>query len=240
MVIKKNKLGVVDFVKNPFFYDPTKYSFQKELKGKGAKICIIGSGVPDHNDITNIEESISFIDADNKDNTNDSHGLSTIVGGILTSKNPKSVNGLCQESKLYFTKAIKNNGEISLKSVNASILWAIIKKVNIIIIPFEIEESNDDFSNIVKKAYSSNISIFSPKPKSNKEECILYVSSSNKDNETYCLNENYVSTFIGNKYIETSGSHYLAGLVGGLASLCIEENPKVSVNQIYHSLLNKN
>ena len=91
-------------LESPYTYDPKNFGF-KEIKGngKGIKICIIDSGVPQHSLFpvfktwTNVTDNNTFYDT---------LGHSTVVSGVIGSNDEKLIKGIADKSELLFVKAI--------------------------------------------------------------------------------------------------------------------------------------
>ncbi len=143
-----------------YMYDPSLYF--KDIKynkynGEDVKVCVIGTGVPFHKDFGNIEEYVNF---SQEATTEDKHGLSVQIGGIIGANNPEDgVIGMAFSSSLYFAKALDDNGSGDINSLNASLLWSIVKNVDLVVIPFEFPEANSALVATMKKIKEQNICV---------------------------------------------------------------------------------
>jgi len=239
---------------SPLLYDSKVFGItRKNLLGDNVKIAIISTGLPYHKDFDNIDDFETF---DDSLSPNDEHGNSTMVAGIIGANN--DVDGICgiaPKSSIYIAKALSNSGQGNLNSINASILWAIVKEVDIILLPFEFIYNPIKLHNTIKKANEENICIFAPIgqrsyhntifPESFPE--VMGVSNfPNKFSETLCykIPKDSYTTYGEKQYIKTSGVNMASAIAAGLAALTINkfnsENKLYTVQDVYRQLLKTN
>lgn len=207
--------------------------------GKGVRIAIIDSGCPKHVDIDISGECVNFCD-DNSDFI-DYYGHSTIVSGIIGANNKKGLVGVAPNSILSFAKVINNNGECSFNALVGAVLWAVVKKVDIIVMALGTEYDYKILHDAIKKAKQKNICIFSSAGSSIKHK-ILYPSlyeetfsvgsltSNLSTNNTikeisdfYIKNRGLFTTYLNNTYIKAYGSSVATAYFAGRAALLIEQ-----------------
>jgi hypothetical protein len=239
---------ILDCIPNPpFIYDPTSFGVSKKYKGEGVKISIISTGVPSHKDIKNIKLFEVF--SPQTKNPDDVFGYSTLLSGIISS-NSEQLIGLAPRSELFFVKTYNDFGDTSKSSLISSILWSIIKGVDIITICSEMSYEISILRNAISKAYNSNICIFSlaekkliSKNDDNENKNIDFVSiypeifgvncsikdesisllSEGKTSKKNILKTDYYTTFSKDKYIKAPSQIAALGIISSLASLLIEE-----------------
>lgn len=244
--------SILSSMPHPVAYKPSMFGLDNNLTGKQSSICIIDSGVPSHKDIISVFTGMDFID--NSTSINDTIGHATMMAGIIGSFNNSEISGIAPEAELLFSKVVNNSGVCNYKSIVAAILWAIIKKVDIILLAIG---SSDDYSvlhDAIKKAKDHNIVVISA---SNLKDGELSYPSSYPEvisvGSKFVFNkskikpdivvpiETYYTTFIKNNYIKTSGSSLASALVSGLASLIVQKNMKsnvISADDIRKELVN--
>ena len=241
---KINLKNTINNIDNPILYLPEFFGFSqiKHKITKDVKICIIDSGFPVHKDIKKIDENFC-IDFSNSDyGCLDCHGHSTAVSGILLSNNKNSITGLSPDSNFFYAKGVSDNGCADYGSIVASVLWAIVKNVDIIIMPFGGYFYDSNLHDAIKKAFRNNIAIISSAGNSpgdmtfpsNLPE-ILSVSCSYKNikkvhydgslkKHDISLNvKNLTTTYIKDLYISISGSSMLSSVIGGICASIIQE-----------------
>jgi len=240
----KNKKIVEKMVKS-VAYSPEKYGISAQYTGEGTKILIIDSGNPRHKDIRNQGENHNFAGED--EGSSDTTGHSTIVSGLIAAKNRNSIIGIAPNSKILHAKVVDSKGNSDYNSVVSSILWGIVKEVDIIVMALGSQYDYGVMHDAIIKAYDTGICIFAAAGNHIKEEgsdinfparytevySVGSLTRSKKINEKilekvdFALkNEVLISTHLKNKYIKTSGSSVSTALVSGLASLLIEKDNK--------------
>lgn len=218
-------------------YTPGEFGSSLKNKGEGIKIGLISSGIAVHDDINKFTEFETFCSS-GKD-PNDKHGQSTMVSGVISGNGNNKITGLAPYSDIYYCKVIEDNGNISIPNVISGIVWCIVKNVDIIVIPFAIEEYSEILSKLVEKAvnkhniliiasYDSNLNTSYPalfdsvlpvysKPSNNKDFTIeienkILTTNINKNN-------NYFTTFRSNKYCKIFEDELGTPIITSLAAL---------------------
>jgi subtilisin family serine protease len=215
----------------------------KKLTGKGTRIAIIGTGVPTHRDLSNISDFQTF--ADKIKTPDDDHGNSTIISGVIAANGKHGLSGLAPNTELLFAKALSDSGAGTSNSVVASILWCLVKDVDVIVMPFGTQEDCSVLHEAIKKAFAANIALVAPAGREQKDDEInfparypevLAVGANYKDDKfgikPKTINETVVNfpkaeipTLYGDQSIAyVSGFHVATGVVGALASLLIERD----------------
>lgn len=236
MAKNKNKKNIITSLKEPVSYSGGQYGFDN-LYGKGIKICIIDTGLPTHKDIPHISDAVNFVES-SKDNK-DKDGHSTMVSGIIGSNNRSGVVGVAPASEILYAKVINQTGSCEYNALLAAVLWAIVKKVDIILISLGSSSDYPILKDAIQKAHENGICVFAAA--GNQVDQIDYpaqypevisVSSSKLDLKVYkhlfvdklLSEESYITTYLNNKYISVTGSSLSAALVAGVAALILESN----------------
>ena len=227
--------------KEPTVYLPSEYKIDDNLTGKGVEICIIDSGCPKHKDINIQGDKTSF--CEESKGVYDKTGHSTIVSGIISARNQKTVTGFAPFSILYFAKVVDDNGQCSFNSIVASLLWAIVKEVDIILLALGTKFNYEVLHDSIKKAKDSGIIVIASAGNNvlkeevdypAKYEEVISVASlvrSKKDSKIIkekvdftTLNKGFITTYLDDSYIKATGSSISAACVTSLASLLVEKH----------------
>lgn len=229
----------------PHAYTPLSFGLSNDLSGRGIKISILDSGHPDHPDIKKIIECIN-ITGDNGDKT-DKHGHSTMISGIIGSKNPQAITGISPESSLYFAKVVTKEEECQYNSLVAGVLWSIVKKVDIILMCLGSETDYPVLHDVIRKAYEQNICIIAADGISDVDEYpasypeVLAIGGlPNKCSRSVQLvlpEYECYTTYLGGSFAKAVGTSLHAAIGAGLAALLIEKDKKnITPNSIYSKL----
>jgi hypothetical protein len=158
------------------------FGVSKKYQGEGVSVCILGSGLPCHDNLPKFSIFETF--TEDKDPIIDTINFSTIIAGILASEK----FGLVPDVDLIFARVIDSKGQIFLSSLISGILWACIKEANIVICPCEIpDEILEDIKPLLRKLQERNMMLLFPteneKLKILKLEAVLGIKNrSNKEN----------------------------------------------------------
>ena len=193
----------------------------------------------------------------------DQTGHATAVAGIIGASGVCGLTGIAPHSTMYFARCLdeKNNGELS--ALMSSLLWCMIKKVDIVVVSLGLRYKSRLLQDIIKKLYENNICIFAssgndlgatkdaefPARFDEAFACGIGGTSSCSDEECiqkkkYYLNlknEKITSLDINDGFIKFSGSSSASPVVAGVACHVIEsykrEKMKYTVNDVYKSLI---
>ena len=172
----------------------------------------------------------------------DHHGHSTMISGILTSNNPRSIVGIAPASELFYAKVINADGECSYNALIAAVLWAVVKQVDIILISLGSQTDYSILHDAIKKAYNSGICIlaaagnlngYNEYPSSYPEVLSVGRNNVSKSGKFKVLSSTGVNivlpsqdlftTHLHGKYTKASGTSLSAAIGAGLSSLIIEK-----------------
>ncbi len=221
----------------PVFYNKGEYA------GKGIRISIIDSGCPEHKDIPINGEQTSF--CEDTSNVIDSHGHATIISGIISANNKKSIVGIAPQSQLLFAKVINDAGKCSFNSMVAAVLWSVVKKVDIIVIALGAQYDYNILHDTIKKAKENNICVFAASGNSIGDEdsnfparysevfSASFLTGRKEKNkkiieksDLHTPNKGMYTTYIDNKYVRAYGSSVATAYFAGHAALLIEKYRK--------------
>lgn len=226
-----------------FVYCPTLFGVSKKHSGSGVKVAVVGTGLPAHRDLSNIGEFQTFVDKVKV--PDDLHGNATFNAGVIAANGKHGLTGLAPKVDLVFTKGVNDAGMGTSSSIVASILWCVVKGVDIIAMPFGTQEDCPLLHEAIKKAYAANIALVAPAGKDQKDTEIDFparypevvaVASSYKDDKfgvlrrenneiTLSFPKAEIPTLYGeDKIAYVSGSVVATGIVAGLLSLLIERD----------------
>lgn len=230
-------------LKKPIIFNPEKYKLDPDLKGKNVKMAIIDSGYPTHPILKKPSEIISF--CDNSNTYKDKFGHSSLVSGIILSNNKKSIVGVAPKTRVYYSKAVNDDGSCNFNTLLASILWAITKKVDIIMLALGSQIHYPILHDAIKKAFYNNICVIASSGNNTKNEQIDYPAKypevfsvgaktrSPKYNEILEKQSSLViekssmlTTYLDDKYVKASGSSIATAFISGITSLMLENYKK--------------
>lgn len=211
------------------------YGYPVYGTGKGVRIAIIDTGKPDHLGIADAIESVNFADSYTP---NDTIGQSTIVAGIIAASQPGKMIGIATDVELYFAKINREDGKVSIDAFISAYLWAIIKNVDIIVMPMTTDHESDIFRDTVQKAINSNICVicsagfdgYTQYPPS--YPGVLSVGALKQSGEkanfsgrgrVNAFGTSICSTYVNQSYCVASGSACATAIVGGITAIVVEE-----------------
>jgi len=258
-VEKNNIYSVSDKIEKPVVYSPEDYFISKQYKGEGVKIVLIDSGCPQHKDIKIEGEKINFCDSTT--DVYDYMGHSTLLSGIIKSVNNKGIIGLAPKSQIYYAKVMKKREICNHNAIVAAVLWAIIKKADIIGICIGSDYDYSVLHDAIKKAYKNDIIVITASgcPNKNNENisfpaqypetlAVGYLTKNKKYNDIIrkqsdiiAQNKKYTTTYLNNKYVKAGGSSMSSAIIIAIAALLIEQKKKnasiVTASAIYKELI---
>lgn len=241
-----NRKKIIDKLTETLVYSPEDYGISAQYTGQGTKILVIDSGCPKHKDIEVKVSPQNF--ASDKDEAVDNSGHSTIISGLISAKNKSSMIGIAPDSTMLYAKATDSKNNSDYNSIVSAIVWGIIKDVDIIVLALGSQYDYKVLHDIIKKAHGLGICIFAAAGNHIKEEdseinyparysevySVGNLTRAKKTNikilekvDFAMKNKTVVSTYLKNKYIQSSGSSISTAIVAGLASLLVEKNKKV-------------
>ena len=241
---KTNPRIIKQIVDAPFKIDMNGYNKEYKTGGDSVKICIIGTGTPLHKDFNNIKD-IEVFDEKSKDK-DDRFGYSTMVAGMMSVDRQNSISGIVPKSEFYFAKAFSDTGCATQQSLSSSILWSVIKNIDLILLCGESGVISSDLSEVLMKASSNNICILMTSGVFNEKKhtqlydncgvfCIAHELCAKKSlsfakkNDSFVVKvprAKYYTTYAEDCYVKPPPAIYSMGVVGGLLSLIIAENKK--------------
>lgn len=260
ITLKRLSPKIVSQIPNPpFIYSVDGISSTYNNNGEGSKICVIGTGVPVHSDFKNIV-NIEIFD-DTAKSPDDKFGYATMIGGIISANKKESLIGIAPRTSLYFVKAFSDYGVASQQSLVSSVLWSMIKDMDLIILCGEKGEMSKPLIEAIDKTTSNGIGVLVSAGKYDEKKdlkvydscgtfCISHkISTKNKiefdkkDNSFVVTvpKGNYYTTYSENKYVKPNPTIYSLGIVGGILSLIISDNKrknnKFTSKSLYRQLL---
>jgi len=245
---KPNSRHAIDSVKNSIIYSPEYFGFKK-IKGNGfgVNVCIIDTGLPSNKYLPSItKRSIDFTNS----SVLDKHGHSTGVSGIINSQAKGNVIGIAPKSSLWHAKAIGDNGSGEHGAVQASILYAIVQNVDIIVMSFGCDSMHPFLHDAIKKAYNNGICMFAAAGNNKShtrdanfparlKEVMSVGLCDNKKIQTGKIEapsidmplDSIYTTYLNDKFIKMGGSSVAAPVVAGAAA-CIIQQERIAGNTI--------
>jgi minor extracellular protease Epr len=236
---------------DPIRHIPESFGFIPiEGDGSGVKICLIDSGFSDHDALSHVKDSVNFTDM--KDH-HDYVGHSTAIAGLIGASKPE-ITGIATGVELFFAKAVDNSGVSQFDAVIASILWSIVKRMDIICLPIRIDTYNAALKSVITKAVSSNISIVMSTSDYQYGDT-LSVKTSDTIGVSFFTNPLQVkvpgvalpTTYLNQSYAKITGGATSTGIVTGILALILAKhkkektkyNPMMLYKQLIQATLSK-
>lgn len=200
-------------------------------KGKGIKILIVDSGVPDHPAIPKTVGEGCSANFTVSPTDRDFVGHATAIAGIIGADNDM-MQGLASEAELYYAKAVDDHSEAKFDAVIASVLWGIIKSVNIILISATSNVDNSQLHEAIVKANEANICVIAPMgldgegkyPASYPQ--VLSVGMIDGVGKVNLPANGIISTYISQSYAKISGITCATATAAGLCAVALENRIK--------------
>lgn len=237
---KNNKQGLI----KPVYYSGGDFNLPSSLTGNGTVISVLGEGAPSHKGIRckgGIVDFTSF--RYHNGPSTDLTGFSTFFAGLISCKQKDSLIGFAPDAVIHYLKVRDDEGNISFNSIVSSILWSIIKGVDVIVMPFVTNYNYYLLRDVINKAYNAGIILISavnnrkndnlnPYPAAYPEVLSVTSLPRVKKNHNKIKKEvdialpykKYVTTFLLGDYADTYGPIASLGVVTSLCSLIIENN----------------
>lgn len=140
----------------PEIYTARSFGLSTEYTGKKVSIGIIGTGIPIHPDVGDFAD-VAALD-DTIDSPDDHDGYSTMLTGILTSKNKHGVIGICPDANIFHIKMFESSSDVvTLDTLIASVLWCLIKNIDVLVMPVLVKKMVPQLEETLEKAYNDNL-----------------------------------------------------------------------------------
>lgn len=157
-VTKTSTRSITDKLPSRVEHVPESFGFPSiSGDGNGVRICIIDTGFPFHTEIA--VPMTNIVNFTNSNVAQDDHGHGSGIAGIIKAKGPNLV-GLAPMSDIFYAKALSSEGMGDHGSVQSAVLYAIVKKADIIVMAFGSESAHPVLHEAVRKAYERGSTIF--------------------------------------------------------------------------------
>lgn len=257
---KPNPRHAIASLRKPVNYSLSKFGF-KGLNGDGlgVKICVIDTGRPRTSFIkTPANNAIDFTET----SVYDSHGHATGVAGMMVARSPGNMTGLIPQASVIYAKAIKDDGKGDHGAVQASILYAIVQGVDIIVMSFGCESAHPSLKDAIAKAYNNNICLIAAAGNggSNTKDAdfparlpeVLSVGLKNSKGKNVqspssdapaidISADGLYTTYLDDRFIKMGGSSIAAPIVASAAACVIQrqkgKNAKLKASDVYEQVM---
>jgi len=254
-IVGNQTANILDDMEHPFYYRSECFGFGERQVGKGVRICIIDTGVPRHKDLISVAGGVDLSDV--SVTSRDTVGHATMLSGIIGACNPDTLVGIAPAAELIYAKAVNSYGSCQYNALIASVLWAIIKKSDIILMSLGSSTDYSVFHDAIKKAHGHNVAVIAAAsqdgqslayPARYPEVFAVGVGKRTKrksrkpdDPNLSVPIEEYYTTYLGHTYVKSYGASLAAALTAGLAALVIEKRTllgeeSIPVDSIYEEL----
>jgi len=212
--------------------------------GKFVRVSIIDSGLPFHKNI--IVDEFKSKNFTLSGSVKDVYGHSTALAGIIAANGKDGIKGMATETDLFFAKALLDgDGEGNFDSVIDSLLWSIVRDVDIILMSFGSSNEHEGLRDAIKKVHKKGIAMFAAGgncTSRTKDVCfparydeVFSVGYSNiiSSNEFIRVGgktkgvilpaQDFETTYTGSKFATMAGSSMLTAAVVGVSVLAYQD-----------------
>ena len=231
-----NKKDTLKSVKSPVSYHPSVFGAEDVFTGKGVQAAIVGTGLPIYHGFNTLSEfEVAIEDANTP---NDEIGATTAIAGFISANGKHGVQGIAPSTKILCVKSFYKTGISNMATIAASILWATVKKADILILPFEIDINNQLIKESIKKAYRNKIIILTLATNKTKrcQEVISVDTYPNKGGfgelkgtkniSVGCSTRRKISAYDEEHFVRVDNNISALSLVSGLVSTLVEKSKK--------------
>lgn len=227
--------SVLKKIPAPVCYSAKSFGFDLDGDGSGVKIAIIDTGLPDHLSLPCIKDSVNLADGVS---ITDILGQATIIGGLIGASDPNAITGVAPGAELYFAKICDDDGRVSVESFIASILWSVIKGVDIIALSMTTETDYDAFHDTILKAAACGICIVAPaglpdvKTYPAAYDEVLSIGCLDQNDTLHCsslgainiVGTSLCSTYVKQTYCVSSSAANSVAIAAGLCALILAKD----------------
>lgn len=217
----------------------------QQTLGEGIKVAIVDSGKSEHFEVSDaINGSKNF---SKSSFLTDRQGHSTLCSGIVAArKNDQGVIGVAPKAKLYFAKAMEDDGSGDPSSLVKAIDWCIGQKVDIISVSAGMFFDFKPLHQVVKKAYAQNIILCAAVGNTGGRQYdvafparypeVIGVAAYDQRRKTASFSSrganvsfampgvNIYSTYLNNQYCKMSGSSFACPILAGICALILAKH----------------
>lgn len=221
------------------------------ITGKGIKVGVLDSGISTHEDLI-IAGGWNFIN--NTSNCQDDLGHGTHVAGIISAvDNNIGVVGAAPNVQIYALKVLDNQGNANWSTIAKAIDWAITNRINVLNMSFGGNTGSKTIERVLKKANDSGILLVAAVGNQGnnagvnypaKYETVIAVgatdmhdklagfSNTGTELELVAPGVDISSTYLGNSYINLSGTSMAVPHVTGVTALIWSINPTLNNKEV--------
>ncbi len=199
--------------------------FHKELPplgtGKGVKVCLIDTGVADHEHLKNV---VNAANLGASERSSDFTGHAHAAAGLISSNDPGSLVGLAPEAQLCFAKPCDDRGEATAEAVAAAVVWGIVVGAQVIVVSFVPDDESEVLWQAVQKAVDSNILVVMDGIRPWGVLPTGVVSTDGMKSRDKLL----VTTAMDGEFAEVKAEYFSPAIVGAVAALLVERAASAS------------
>lgn len=185
------------------------------LSGKGVKVCVIDTGVIDHR---SMKISTSMANMGRSKHSRDVDGHAHAVAGIIGASDLHHLVGLAPDATVACVKATDDSGAATEDSIAASLLWAVVAGMDIIVISHALNFQSKLIAISLEKAASCHAVIVTNQGVGDVPEYVIQAPSMPLKKP-----ENIPTLAPDGKYTIVSAVDFSAAIVAGLAAIIMEK-----------------
>jgi hypothetical protein len=189
--------------------------------GKGVKVCVVGSGLPEHRAIRNVHSGANLGPSEH---SGDADGHAHAVAGLIGVSDGTGVMGLAPDCQLNFAKVTDDRGGADPASIAAAILWAISLGCSVVVVSHAPTAASDVLSLAVEKAYASDVAVVFDGTVAG----VVVPEGGVSSDRLVAPEGRLVTTFRDGGYCEVAASDFTPALLGGVAALVAETHRPTS------------
>lgn len=229
----------------------------KKTTGKEIRIGVIDTGIDySHPDLqSSIGPGINLIHRHLLPIDDNGHG--THISGTIAAAARNGMTGIAPYATIFPVKAFDHNGTSYVTDIVKGIDWCVQNRLHIINMSFGMKSRSTALEEAVRNAYREGVIIVASSGNEGKKgpidyparfDSVIAVGATSRDKriasftnrgskiDIYAPGERIVSTWLGGKYHELSGTSMATSHVSGVIALMLSLKPRTSLRTVLASL----
>lgn len=226
----------------------------KRSTGARVKVGVIDTGIDfSHPDLQHaIGGGVNLINRHMLPIDDNGHGTH-ISGTIAAASQHAGIIGVAPQASIYAVKAFDHNGTSYVSDIIQGIEWCIRNRIDVINMSFGMKTRSTALEEAVRAAYKAGVAIVASSGNGGRKGFVDYPArftqtiavgattkgqkiapfcNKGKQIDIYAPGEKIVSTWVGGKYNELSGTSMATSHVSGVIALLLSLRPRMTPRQI--------